>query len=597
MRKVIFMAAALLLANCARSQITAGGGSWSADITWNPCTAPGLRGFNISCVVYYGYPQQMPDGSVIINVGQVPVNSYGQATPHNKINLANFYGGALGSAIWIRTTPITVQSMYHSPPWTLTLPPQSWAAGQPSPTRVEGFGDPGDMGCSTNNQIYNEFKYTNNTASALVMSGIPGQSQPFYLAPGASCDIPITSQGDVGYQVSIAPMGQGGYLNSDFAIVTNTMGTNSFGWTYLSGDTNIGNNVNQFNNGQVASALSATGMMNGPIVWNNQGDGPAQDSTARAGYSAVVNAINQNGSQLLKAIVAQGPNGSNGSPVVNVTVTNSAAGGGASNVFVMNWPTNLGGSYNITNQLVGGTNNITVTNLGGAWTNGLTSNQMAGLGQTLHGQAGDNLTNSVIGQIMQATNAAGALSAGSVVSASGTAFGSGTLAPDSLGGGASESVSLAPGVSMTISTANLPPAFFSLHKVFAWACYVAVFVTCWRIFTTNIKEAMRVPQATTAGETILGTNVNVASSLIMAGVIVAAVATLTAVAMPKLLTYLSAIVGDPFGGLDPFGYAFVNAVVPIPLLLSCIGVITTFRLVMDSGGMVVAGIIKLLVGA
>jgi hypothetical protein len=598
--KRLLLLSLVLVARLASGQISGAPGSWSAGVTLLPCSQiyNGQLSVTLSGRVWYYYmtdttPSVPAVGTAAVSWG--PNSTYG-GTGGTFMGLWNLYGGTLGYSIYaVRLSEIDVNGVYLGKPFHFQVPGQlkDLRTGSGT-TAVRGWAPPGLMGCNTNNQVYLNWSYTNNTASPLVITGLPGQTEPMYLAPGASANIPITSQGDSGFQLNIAPMGQGGYLNSDFAYVTNWLGTNGFQSVNQGGNPDINNMTNAFNNGQVAAVLSATGMVNGPIVWNNTDDGLARDSTARAGYSAIVNAINQNGSQLLKSLVAKGSNGS--APTVNVTVTNTASGGGASNVFVMNWPTNLGGSYSITNQVSGGTNNITVTNLGGAWTNGITSNQLAGLVGSTRQQAGDNLTNSALGQIKGATNQAAGLSAGSVVTAAGSSF-AGTLAGDGTGGGGSRDVTLSPGVVMTISTANLPSAFFTLKTVFSWAIYVSVFVTCWKIFSVNIKEALRVPQATTAGETILGTNVNIASTLIMAGIIIAAIATLTAVALPKLLTYLALIVGNPFSGLDGFGYAFVDSMVPIPLLLSSIGVVTTFRLVMDSGGMVVGGIIKLLVGA
>ena len=248
------------------------------------------------------------------------------------------------------------------------------------------------------------------------------------------------------------------------------------------------------------------------------------------------------------------------------------------------------------------TNGAAVTN-DAPWTNSLTLEQMTNAYRpsgVLGREAQEDMTNTLSGKfnsIIAATNQAGSLSAQSVVDAAAGAFHDGRLVQDIITGGASEAVVLGPNVSMTISTANFPPAFGVLHHVFAWAIEIAVFVSCWKIFSSNVKQALQTPQAGTSGESVLGTNVNVVSALTMAGVIVAAIATMVAVALPKLLGLLLLITGDPFAGMDSFGVAFVGALVPIPMLLSAVGTVTLFRLTMDSGGMVCGGIIKLLVGA
>jgi hypothetical protein len=446
----------------------------------------------------------------------------------------------------------------------------------------DGFG-PSGMGCDTVQTLQNP-AYTNRTGYVQKVTGLPGQTSPLYLQPGQFLpleQVPLgTSWGFSAVNLNPNASGinpdTGLAYNSDFAVVG--------GLATLQNGTDI----NGLPPDGASASLLASGN-SGAINWDNgTGGAGAQDSTLKAGFNQLVNSDNQLLEKL--GVIANNTAGGSG----------GSSGGGSTNIINVNPTVNVSNAVNLTvnvTNINGGiSNNISITNSIAAWTNGITSNQLAGIGWSIQGQVGQNFTNGSYAKILAATNAAGALAANGIIGVASDKW-SGSLAADAVGGGTTRDVEFAPGVLMTISTQNFPVAYGMLHTVFAWAIYITVFLSCWKIFDGNVKAAMHTPQAHTAGESVLGTNVNVASSLIMAGLILAAVATMTAVALPKLLSSLMLITGNPFGGLDGFGYDFVNALVPIPLLLSSIGVVTTFRIVTDSGGWVCEGIIKALVGA
>jgi hypothetical protein len=202
-----------------------------------------------------------------------------------------------------------------------------------------------------------------------------------------------------------------------------------------------------------------------------------------------------------------------------------------------------------------------------------------------------------IGEIWAQTNQANILDATSIRAA---LPGGWSLAPpaDNGGGGADMDVLFTPNgaVHASIGTTGLAEAFLLARTVISWLIYIICFITMWKTFYTSISSALTVPQATTSGESFLGTNVNVASTLVMAAAIVACIGAITIWATTKLIPFAAAIVGNPFAGLGGFGYNFLNAVVPVTLCLAAVGTMILFRITVNTMGMVAGGIVKLLVG-
>lgn len=222
-------------------------------------------------------------------------------------------------------------------------------------------------GCGETEQVENP-NYTNNTSAAQSITGLPGQTTPLILQPGQSLQPIVTSENQPwGY--TAAPIVTGNQdLNGNsinYGDFTNQNGV----LTQINNDYGI-NSPTQMNFGGSAALLGSETNLGGQIVWDN-GDGgaPAQDSTLRAGFQA--EAEGQALANKLLLSIDNKTTGGSGSNLVSVavTVTNAGGSGGtniygtASNVWVMNWPSNL---------FAGGTNIVQFpTNSGDtSWTNG-----------------------------------------------------------------------------------------------------------------------------------------------------------------------------------------------------------------------------------
>lgn len=331
---------------CPRSdaQITVNGVNWSGGCTYTPCTNKSVIAWaiNYTWTLVVQYPPVPPNPAPTYVVTSATVNdlidgNYGWA-PQQFIGTSQ---SLTTGTIWtVLISPINLSFQYQNylGQWVMAnfqLPAQQWQHGMSSPTVVRGFGYPGQMLCNPNNILNWIFNYTNNTSSPLQLTFPDGQSPPLNLSPGAVISLTNPIQGDYQATVDISPLGQNGYLNSDFAYVTN--GPFGAGWAYGGGDTNINYQTNLFNNGQDATVLALKTNLNAPIVWDNAADGPAQDSTLRAGFSAIANDLNE----------IMGKSNS---------VAAASGGGGSSNVWVQNWPSNFGTASFPTNISITGTN-------------------------------------------------------------------------------------------------------------------------------------------------------------------------------------------------------------------------------------------------
>jgi hypothetical protein len=422
--------------------------------------------------------------------------------------------------------------------------------------------------------------YKNNTSN---YQTVTENGQTWQLAPGQTIPPQYTDAQQGNQSLTINSTPQNGYLPDSGTMYISL--SNDVPMEY--GETNI-NNPGQFANGQDADQLSQLGVTNSPIIWDNTNTGGgtgglALDSTLRAGFSAVANLLNQANDYLSRGygvisnsagitIVSNfyNPFFTN---TVNLSLTN---GGGGSNVWVQNWPTNWPFGQ----------------------TNAITSNDFAAYQQNQAAQAGGNWTNVVLPAISAATNAASALDASAVGQASG--FGASVASPSYSGGAQDSSIVIqSPAGTLTynLGTASLPTAYFTGGSILVWALYALTFLICWVTFRKAVMSVLLTPQATTAGSEIAGTNpIKWTTALTMAGVIVALAAVVTAWAMPHLLSYITVITGNPFAGISGFGWDFCNSFVPMSTLVSCVTVTFFFRMTVDSMAMVFQGVVKFLVG-
>jgi hypothetical protein len=253
-------------------------------------------------------------------------------------------------------------------------------------------------------------------------------------------------------------------------------------------------------------------------------------------------------------------------------------------------------NVNLTNNLFV-SNNITVTNNIAGTTNGISTNQ---LDQLVRGQqqGQSNKIASATTAMQSVTNGAASLDGGTLKSAAsglgdlGSAAGSGGAASfDFPIGGSSP-------MAMTITTSD--QTYFHMAAVktaLSWGIYLALFIANYKVFRVAMVSAAVAPQARTAGEEILGNNVNFASALVVAALIIAAVAVIPAFALSQLVSWMGNLSGGPFSGLTSLPtWGWVTSSVPIGLMATSIGVHIVFRVAVDFLSFVVIGIIRFLVG-
>lgn len=226
-----------------------------------------------------------------------------------------------------------------------------------------------------------------------------------------------------------------------------------------------------------------------------------------------------------------------------------------------------------------------VSNLPGLETN-------LALGQ-LNGEGSNAVTS-----MLSATNGASALGFGGFTNAVGTKLGTDLGLS---GGGVGFSAVTLPGTPSVTLAVGLPTGLETpisvLSSLCEWTCYFWLFISTYRLFVPNIRAALATPQAGTAGEEVLGTNLNFGSALVVAGLIVGVVVVLVSVGLSSLGTFVSQIPGNPFSGMMTLpGSSFVASCVPLSVIGSCIVSHVMFRLVIDSATVVTMGVIKFLVG-
>lgn len=204
---------------------------------------------------------------------------------------------------------------------------------------------------------------------------------------------------------------------------------------------------------------------------------------------------------------------------------------------------------------------------------------------------------------------AGTSSAGSALSGSGwTAVkdsglsGVGGVSASDSSGETEEFTITGAGVShtMSLTTSDSKLAAFEVaKKCAAWFIVFVLLMKMWKHLYDSTMNLFTIPQATTAGDSILGTNANLVFAEACAAVIVAVV-----MAVPTALTaYLTTQTGDlssignPVDGIGAVtGGGFVLKYVPVATMVSAVVTWFVFRVTADFLSSTAAIIIKLLTG-
>lgn len=142
--------------------------------------------------------------------------------------------------------------------------------------------------------------------------------------------------------------------------------------------------------------------------------------------------------------------------------------------------------------------------------------------------------------------------------------------------------------------------------VWVWrGCFLAItimlFTKVYGLFERNAMVLVRVPQARSAGTTVLGNSISAASALTMAVAIVAGIALLIAMGV-GLLAPISLAVGSAFGNVSglgsalPFAFGLLNKMFPVDYALASWGVYWVFRITSGALTLAIAAFIKMAVG-
>lgn len=157
------------------------------------------------------------------------------------------------------------------------------------------------------------------------------------------------------------------------------------------------------------------------------------------------------------------------------------------------------------------------------------------------------------------------------------------------------------GLQFQITSNDLDARVGSLSQgrpVFKWAIIVLLVFFNYKVLRKAIGDVAQTNQATTAGTTLLGTNVNSASALICAAIIVAILASLPTIAASGILDVLTTISfhENPIASVTSNIYAFGNHYFPIGLMFSALINHFGFRVFLDAAAASAMAIVKFLVG-
>jgi len=269
----------------------------------------------------------------------------------------------------------------------------------------------------------------------------------------------------------------------------------------------------------------------GKIDWSGLSTTAARDDTLKAGF----NALAEGNTEILKGLAAIAANSGGGSNSLTVNVTNTG------------------------------------------WTNGLTKSQVEELNQSasnqLSGRVGTLATDqqNIIDTAPEISQLSGLLSDNQT----GIGLGTPTLPTDSTPGSPG-SLSIPIGTLAEIDLGEAATAYpyaTVIRTVLIWIILFMLFVKIRMAFSESMSTLAQSPQATTAGETVLGNNLNAASALVMAAIIVALIFTALAAMAGYMVTTGAALAtaSSPTSTIGALGWGggFVMTFLPLGYLVTC----------------------------
>jgi len=249
--------------------------------------------------------------------------------------------------------------------------------------------------------------------------------------------------------------------------------------------------------------------------------------------------------------------------------------------------------------------NIVVTNTGAntndGGTNMLTQAQLESINQNASNSATAGLETlaSTTDMHTSADPNYTALAAGASGIASGAGLPGSFVNPSDPGpesGGDVQLPLIAAGITLNSSTVGTSPIYYGILR---WCILFFVFMRVQRGFYRSLTDALFIPQANTAGTSVLGTNANAAAALVMASIIVGAV---FAAFTLLLASVLSAGVGmmavNPVSLWDSLGNGahFVGAILPFKFMVAAWIALAVYETLKGSIMLVTMSIIKFAVG-
>jgi len=473
--------------------------------------------------------------------------------------------------------------------WGQDIPP-----GSPNYTATTN--PPCDLNSSMPYQSLSTFSlnYTNNSASTQVIKTTDGQT--FTVPPGGVQPMTIAypNGGSGGYTAQNQDAYTGQYNNNDTGIfsISNNYGydTTTGSWTNNQGAIITANDVT---NGSWSAAALANGV-GGPINWGSSPvfapSNAANNATLEAGFNDLGEIAGVNGAQENSNLMTLSKQLSNGIPIdsfptnIPLTInlpTNISAG--ASNVWVMNWPSNFDSGSS--------------TNGGG-----LASNVWVQNWPLTNGESASNALSEMDGQTNLAYAVVSPL-AGPIATVQGGV--PSTLA-DNTGGADEQDVTLGAG-SMQITLAfltGLPSqvasSFTSLRSFVAWVTILLLVLWNFKTLFDAIQNVLHTqgaqgPDTGTVASAIGG---NVATALAVATAIIALVSVLPVAAVAIIGPELSA--WSDYTGPGSFftgpGYTWLSTYVPIWVLVTAVGSRIAFYFALRVLEMIFAGVVKMLIG-
>jgi hypothetical protein len=446
------------------------------------------------------------------------------------------------------------------------------------------------IGCFPNEGMNSlPFSYTNDTATP---EQITWNGNSAVLQPGQSTNIQLTfPTGTTGtFNAANQDPNDGSFDNPQLqnsGYLTNALAYNGSQWTNLA----TGGFTNFSLEDGADGGLLANGM--GGVIWSNSVNAvPANNGTLQAGFQLLNNdmlanqaAANGDWSNFLSQLhntnnpiaVTGGGNNSSGS--------NNPTSGTASNVWVMNWPSNL-----LNGSITGNFQQATQV-----WVQNWPTNIN---------------TNTALAMVWANTNQAGAIVSGASAQVGNLSGMVPNTLADNSGAAVEQDITITPPLAqqqVIIAMGVLPPSisttFSQIRGVIAW--FVCILLAIWNFVSLfrTIKDVSQVPQAQgpdTGAWAAVGANV--LTAIVVASAIVAVISVLPVFAVGVLageLTFANAYSSSSplnFFNSMGWGFQFLSQYLPIYLMFTAFGVRVVYYFGLEVLAFFACIVIKLLIG-